>query len=884
MLMFLGLFIYEQSKATHIVGGEFELIYQEGDQYRLNANLYFDVLNGDPGARDQNVIAAVFRKRDNAKVGVFTLPLISSQRVDYFQPSCSNGEVVTDKLIYSSIIVLSPNSYNDPEGYYIAWERCCRNYVINNIFSDDPNKNPKDYAGQTFYLEFPPVTQNGEEFRNSSPVLFPPLNDYACPFRPYWVDFQGTDPDGDSLVYTIVTPLSTHTQDASVSGGANPGPYPTVRWQPGFGLDNIMFGAPDLTISEDGFLTVTPTAQGLFVFAVKVEEYRDSVKIGEVRRDFQLLVVDKCPEAEAPVVKGKKLTENSFTYKENMTVSFPANTPDAERCIEVQVTDPDALKASDNFEEAVYIQAIPLGFKEDVEDVLPENITATLVNGSDATFQICFEECPYLKSGSFQIGIVAFDDACTLPLSDTLRINVFVEPPPNNQAFFVDGNEYTVNVQESADGFFSRDFLARDMDNDSLTLTITPIGFDPADYGITLNPGANNPGEVEALLEWNYDCQEYSFDGRTSFPFILTVDDKDYCQFADEDILNLTLNIELPPNTEPVVDISPNTDGDKYHYIEQEINNDIVFNVTAKDDDNDNIILNGSGLNFQFIDYKITFDPKEGGGLPGLTSNFRWEIPCDYNLAQQDSFRLHFYAEDFDKCEITNRDTIIVDIKLLPPDTEKPVLNAFALSNTELVDNQVEIIIGEAIELQLVGADSDLDNLTLSLENGNKLAQAEFPTVTGRGQVTSNFMWQPDCSYLNGKDSVFLTGHFLVVDDNCFDPKSDTLSIDFIIRDTDSFKERFHAPNVITPNNDQSNDFFVLEDILNPDGTERSMPEDNCAGQFEKIEVYNRWGRKIYESAQRDFKWLPDTEPAGVYYFYLIYTDKTYKGFVNVVF
>ena len=68
-------------------------------------------------------------------------------------------------------------------------------------------------AGQTFYLEFPPVIKDGQPFINSSPSLFPPLNDYACPRKPYYVDFAGVDDDGDSLVYSLVTPLSTHSSD-----------------------------------------------------------------------------------------------------------------------------------------------------------------------------------------------------------------------------------------------------------------------------------------------------------------------------------------------------------------------------------------------------------------------------------------------------------------------------------------------------------------------------------------------------------------------------------------------------------------------------------------------------------------------------------------------
>jgi hypothetical protein len=879
----VGFSVIHESRASHIVGGEFELIHQSGMKYKLNLNLYFDVLNGNPGAQENSILVALFRKRDNLRIGSIRLPLVSQSRVDYFQPDCSNGEVVTDKMVYSTDINLPEAEFNDPGGYYVVWERCCRNYNITNIYSQDPAVGT--YAGQAFYLEFPPVTKNGESFINSSPILFPPLNDYACPYRPYWVDFQGTDPDGDSLVYSLETPLNTTTGEAVVAGGANPGPYPGINWKPNFGLDNILYGAPDLEISSDGFLTVTPTVQGLFVFAVKVEEYRDSVKIGEVRRDFQLLVVDKCPEAEAPVIKGKKINDAGFSYRENMSVTFPASTPDEERCIEVQITDPDAAKISDNYTENVYIQAIPLGFKEDVEGLLPEDFEATLVNGSDATFKICFEECPYLRSGSFQIGIVAFDDACSLPLSDTLRIDVYVEPPPNKQAYFLDGNELNITVQEEEDGLLMRDILARDDDNDSLTLDITPVGFNPDDFGISLTQGNNQPGEAEALLEWNYDCQKFSYESQTEFPFILTVDDDDKCQLADPVDLKVNLKIELPPNTKPDVNISINPDNDNYHHIEAEINSTINFNVTATDEDNDVITLEGEGVNFNFSENDIIFPEKEGNGIPGLQSSFSWSIPCDFDISENDPLRIHFYTEDSDKCQIENQDTIVVDVKLSPPPSVKPTINAFALDQTTLRNNSVDIFVGERISLRLIGADQDIDSITLSLVNPEDLPEAEFPEKTDKGQVSSNFIWTPYCDVLQEQDSVTVPAKFMVMDDNCYIAKGDTLEMNFTVRDTDNKEERFRPPNVITPNNDQYNQYFALDNIFDKaTGEERSMPEDNCAGKFQHIEIYNRWGRNIFISREREFKWTPDKEPPGVYYYYLKYSNKTYKGVISVLF
>ena len=75
------------------------------------------------------------------------------------------------------------------------------------------------------------------------------------------------------------------------------------------------------------------------------------------------------------------------------------------------------------------------------------------------------------------------------------------------------------------------------------------------------------------------------------------------------------------------------------------------------------------------------------------------------------------------------------------------------------------------------------------------------------------------------------------------------------------------VPNIITPNNDNLNDVFVL-------------PVSQRGG---KLELYNRWGRKVQEYASYQNTWAGGNQPDGVYYYYL--TDpsgnKT-KGWVEI--
>lgn len=873
--------------ASHIVGGEFEVVHISGNSYRINLILYFDILNGNPGARDLNFTSRIYRKRDNAVMqDVFFESPIESP-VNYTQPECSNGEIVTSKLVYSRVVTLPDNVYNDPKGYYIIWERCCRNYTITNIFSEDPAISPRA-AGQTFYLEFPPVVKNGEPFINSSPRLFPPLTDYACPRKPYYVDFAGIDDDGDSLAYSIVTPLSTHTIDAFPP--LRPAPYPLVAWRNPFSFANILGGNPDLKISTDGFLTATPSQQGLFVFAVKCEEYRDGQKIGEVRRDFQMLVVDVCPRAEPPRILGKKLTESTFSYDDIMQVTFSNTVTDAERCIEVQVSDADASNQDDNFQENITIKAIPIGFKKNVKGILPAVTSATLINGSVKSFRICFDECPYVE-GPFQVGIVAFDDACSQPLSDTLKITVNIIPPPNANPYFTTPDVVEV-LNEGQQRIWP--IAGLDDDGDALIVGVIADGFRMEDVGMKLVQIKNENGEYEAQLEWDTRCNVYDFTKKTQFDVTILLEDVDYCNFTHPALMTLRLQVNLPGNADPVIDsdLTPDPFERVVTGITRKVNESLVFNVTGTDADDDFIVLDVKGVGFNIADYDISFPAVSGNGT--VSSKFQWNIFCDnVNLKSKDEFTFEFIVVDnANKCGFYKADTLDVTVLLLPPDNEGPALFINNLNQaTQLVSNTLTVELGQQITLGLSGIDPDVlpqaDWLRLDLikvEGDTEANGYIFAPAEGRGNIQTTFTWKPECSiFENGVYENSYTFTFNLLDDRCYNQKGDTLAVSIIIKDVERDDAEFVPPNIITPNGDQLNEFFAMVK-KDPASGEliNILPKDNCVGRFEGITIYNRWGKRVFASIDRDFRWYADGEASGVYYYHLTFSDKEYKGVITV--
>ncbi|UII21406.1 gliding motility-associated C-terminal domain-containing protein [Fulvivirga ligni] len=867
------------SFASHIVGGEFELVYLSGNSYRLNLIIYFDEINGNPGAKyEPTPIAWIYRKSDNTPMRQVTLPFRSETKVIYSLPDCQNDNVVnTTRMVFSDVISMNPEDFADPGGYYIAWQRCCRNYTIRNIISEDPDTGGVG-AGQTFYLEIPPLIRNGERFINSSPQLFPPLSDYACVGRSFYADFTGTDIDGDSLVYSLVEPLNTPSAEPHPQPPSR-APYPRINWITSYNLDNIMHGEPDLYISRKGLLKVTPTETGLFVFAVKCEEFRDGEKIGEVRRDFQMVVVD-CPDPGDPPDLGIKLADGS-TYQEGDVLKFLA---DDDKCVEFYVKDEKG--------GAVNLNIDPVGYDDENFSI---DILGTSASRDSLYARVCFTDCPPEKDLPFQVDFIGLDHTCPQPLQDTVRMTVLITPPDNDLpelehredavGAYSGSNFRYIEVQEAAGGLKIVDLLGSDANNDFMEFTITGKDFDLSEYGMSVIDKRNTAGEVQSWLEWNYDCQQISFDGKTEFEILVSLEDEDDCDYDEPVIMTLYLKINLPPNTNPEVFSNNLGSSNEYVRIETPLNESISFDVKGRDLDGDRIVLNGQGANFDFPRYNIFYTGTSGQGTV-LNTQLNWYLDCKlFNLEEQDSLRAYFFIEDDDKCEITNRDTLTVDFILSPPANSEFLFTMRGIQGTSINNNRVHMMMGEKMAVNLTGSDFEGDYLSLELIDRDEELSYQFENAQGQSTVSSVFSWIPQCSDLKGESSQEYLLQFVLSDDHCYYPKKDTLDLYVTIDDIDNKEDQFLPPNVFTPDNgDDKNDYFgMYRHVEGSEELENILPLDNCAGVFDKIVIVNRWGNVVFESNDREFKWDGKGSPGGVYFYYIQYSQMRFRGAITLL-
>lgn len=272
-------------KATHIVGGELNYRPLNDSTYQLTLKVYRDCFLGVP-LFDNPAFINVF-DGNNIYIGRVnvprppwdTLPVVLTDPCLVVPP-----DVCVERINYNITVRLPVNE----TGYQLAYQRCCRNATILNMWDDKVNF--PDSSGMTVNCFIPPVNQ----FRNSNPVFtnFPPVA--ICANKLLDFDHSATDSEGDSLVYKLCAPLDGLSSGApTIAQLLEFPPYPNIRWRPPYSLADKLSGSQTLQIdSKTGRLTAIPGRIGQFVVGVCVEEYRNGQFISETRRDFQFNVAD----------------------------------------------------------------------------------------------------------------------------------------------------------------------------------------------------------------------------------------------------------------------------------------------------------------------------------------------------------------------------------------------------------------------------------------------------------------------------------------------------------------------------------------------------------------------------------------------------------------
>lgn len=259
---------FQSANATHVAGADITYMHLGGDTFRITVSVFEDCA-GAPGALLGTTISVRISNACGFPVQTLTFQRIENIEVSQLcpaeQPSstCNNGSLpgMRQKVYQQDVVLAQCNSYT------IAWGIANRNQSVN-----------LDVVGSTLFFAVDASLDNLTAPENNSPTFNSQPIPYVCANQLVNYSFGVSETDGDSLVYSFADPL----------GGTLANPI-ILAYQPGY---TTLQPLPGITIdASTGLLTFTPTLQGNFVVVVMVQEFRNGVLVGSVKRDIQFVVI-----------------------------------------------------------------------------------------------------------------------------------------------------------------------------------------------------------------------------------------------------------------------------------------------------------------------------------------------------------------------------------------------------------------------------------------------------------------------------------------------------------------------------------------------------------------------------------------------------------------
>lgn len=282
-LILIAIISAKDAKATHIMGGNATYQCLGNDSFLVTLALYRDCQGAGLGT-SQSVSF-------NSACGTvsLTLNLIPGSGNDitplcpgFTSPCAGNANsgvpVGVEEYIYQGIFVVPSGSTCDT--WTMSWSSCCRNSDITTGSNDEGF-----YISSTLY-----TGGSGSSLTcNNSPQFLNVPVPYICVGQKFNYNHGVFDPDGDSLVFSLTA--------CEISQGNS------VTYNNPLGPSEPLYVSDSVTIDPRvGTITFTPSIAQIGVICVQVDEYRNGVKIGEVIRDIQIIVVS-CNN-DAPTATG----------------------------------------------------------------------------------------------------------------------------------------------------------------------------------------------------------------------------------------------------------------------------------------------------------------------------------------------------------------------------------------------------------------------------------------------------------------------------------------------------------------------------------------------------------------------------------------------------
>ncbi|MFN8316284.1 MAG: hypothetical protein U0T32_07550 [Chitinophagales bacterium] len=201
--------------------------------------------------------------------------------------------------------------------------------------------------------------------------------------------------DGDSLSYTLIQPKHTAGSNVPYTGSFS-STYP-ISTSP---ANNFVFNP------STGQMTFTPNGTQIGLVAIRVDEFRNGVKIGSTIRDMQVIVINCGTNSTPSMANPINVTGASY----NTTTSTFKACPGTPMSFQFVSTDLDASQI--------------LTLTSNVGTSIPAAVvTSTGTNPKTTTFTWTPTKA---NAGFYSISFRAVDNACPLTASATKGFNIYV--------------------------------------------------------------------------------------------------------------------------------------------------------------------------------------------------------------------------------------------------------------------------------------------------------------------------------------------------------------------------------------------------------------------------------------------------------------------------
>lgn len=851
----------QEAHASHLLGGDMTYVSLGNNQYRVKFRLYRDCSGITPSS-----FVLECRSGGCSAASSVTASFVQQGAVEAGNPFCAAvsggpcqgpaGLPNYDVYNYLATVTLPPGQW---------------------ILSTNQNARPSlaNVVGGDLYVEatLDNRNQGTTAVANNSPQFDPqdiPIQ-YVCWKQRTTITYSATEPDGDSLVFTLAAPLQACGTPATYN--AFPGSAPVLRVIPGsnppcffsfpgipggtysptnpiqLGLDTVgtcptktgvartfNFNQQQRTITfTPGIYNAAAGAAGganKYQIAVLITEYRriNGVRrvIGTVRREANLIVID-CGTNSTPnpvVADPKTPLSGTGVVNTSDTTRIDVRTCNYSR-VELNFTDPDNLRTPSANQRLTV--TLPPNINNDPNLLDSGDVGTFSLSGNNTTNPrgvFFFQPSPNTFGRIIRLSIRIEDDACPVKAVQTRVVIIRV----------LRGNTATAAAVAGFPGIGGQ----------------TPASICLGGM-LSLQGNVLRPDSIRRIATNTTQAQVYSFQwtanvGGNGLPAVTN---------TRNIAVNPTVTTRYRLRIAPTLGFAQGACGDTTSVLVRVVPQPLVTATASVV----NVCLGASVT----LRATATRPPGTGSTLND-TYTYRWSGP---GIAAN-----------------TTGATVTVQPTALGLNTYTVIASGaspYGCTATSTVPVQtVPVVMAKFITADSVGTSGKPTNnppvtFTFTNQTTPVVGAAGTPTAyTWTYQrfkdVTGSAVADPAVAF--GGNSVSpgplkLTeaGYYrvrLAVTAPASSANCGTLVAERIV-----FVPDLQVPNIITPNGDNQNDYFRISSV-------------NVTTS--KMEIFNRWGRKVYEQANYANNWGGDNQPAGVYYYLL--TDRNgaqTKGWVEVV-